>query len=306
MISVVVPVFNEGSNIDYVITETISVLKKIGNKYEIIFVDDGSTDESFKILIDRAGKNTSIKVISFSRNFGQQAAYTAGMRHSSGDTIILMDGDQQDPPSLIPSFIEKINEGYDVAYAVRLNREGNLLKKLSYFCFYRVLKILTPYDIPLDSGDFGAITRRVANHLNSMPEKNRFLRGLRSYVGFRQAAVPYKRKNRILGEPKYNFVKLLGLASDGIFGFSLLPLRLATISGFFVSFLAILYGIKVIAWRLTGDDELPGWATLATALTFLGGLNLLFLGIIGEYIGRIFAQVNSRPEYIVSDKVNLD
>jgi glycosyltransferase involved in cell wall biosynthesis len=306
MISIIIPVYNEEKNIPDLITQLFQVFENLKCEYEIIFVDDGSTDGSRKSLSEYSKDSKHLKVVFLSRNFGQQAAYTAGMRHSSGDIIVLMDGDLQDPPTLIPSFIEKIDSGYDVVYAVRLNRQENILKRASYFIFYRVLKFITPFDIPLDSGDFGAITRRVADHLNTMPEKNRFLRGLRSYVGFKQIAISYKRKNRISGEPKYNFFKLLGLASDGIFGFSLLPLRLATISGFFVSFLAILYGIKVIAWRLTSDDELPGWATLATALTFLGGLNLLFLGIIGEYIGRIFAQVNSRPEYIVSDKLNLD
>jgi len=306
MISVIIPVYNERKNIPDLIAQLFQVFENLKCEYEIIFVDDGSTDGSRRCLTKYTKDSKHVKVVFLSRNFGQQAAYTAGMRNSSGDIVVLMDGDLQDPPSLIPALIEKINSGYDVVYAVRLNRQENMLKKMAYFSFYRVLKILTPYDIPLDSGDFGAITRKVANHLNSMPEKNRFLRGLRSYVGFRQVAVQYDRKHRISGKTKYNFFKLLGLASDGIFGFSLVPLRLATISGFFVSFLAILYGIHVVAWRLTSDEDLPGWATLATALTFLGGLQLFFLGIIGEYIGRIFAQVTARPEYLVSEKINFD
>ncbi len=306
MISVIIPVYNEEKNIPDLIAQLFQVFESLKCEHEIIFVDDGSTDGTRKSLSEYTKDSKQIKAVFLSRNFGQQAAYTAGMRNSSGDILVLMDGDLQDPPSLIPAFIEKINSGYEVVYAVRLNRQENILKKVAYFSFYRFLKLITPYDIPLDSGDFGAITRKVADHLNSMPEKNRFLRGLRSYVGFRQVAVQYDRNHRVSGKTKYNFFKLLGLASDGIFGFSLVPLRLATISGFFVSFLAILYGIQVVAWRLTSDEDLPGWATLATALTFLGGLNLLFLGIIGEYIGRIFAQVNSRPEYIVAEKYNLN
>jgi dolichol-phosphate mannosyltransferase len=305
MISVIVPVFNEEKNVENVLTATNSVLEKIGKKYEIIFVDDGSTDNTSRILLDKAGDNECIKVIILSRNFGQQSAYTAGMRTATGDVLVLMDGDLQDPPELIPEFLLKIEAGYDVVYAVRKSRQESILKKISYFIFYRLLRIIVPFPLPIDSGDFGAVTRRVADQMNEMPEKNRYLRGLRSYVGFNQVAVPYSRKIRSAGKPKYGLFKLLGLASDGIFGFSLVPLRLASLLGFTISTLAILYGIKVVIWRFTSNDDLPGWATLATALSFLGGLQLLFMGIIGEYIGRIFAQVTSRPEYIIKDSANL-
>lgn len=305
MISVIIPVFNEENNVDNVIAETNSVFKKIGKKYEIIFVDDGSTDNTSRILLDKAGNNECIKVIVFSRNFGQQAAYTAGMRTAMGETLVLMDGDLQDPPELIPEFLLKIEAGYDVVYAVRKSRQESIFKRISYFIFYRLLRIIVPFPLPIDSGDFGAVTRRVADQMNEMPEKNRYLRGMRSYVGFNQVAVPYNRKIRSAGKPKYGLFKLLGLASDGIFGFSLVPLRLASLLGFIISTLAIMYGLHVIIWRITGNDDLPGWATLATALSFLGGLQLLFMGIIGEYIGRIFAQVTSRPEYIIKDRANL-
>ena len=305
MISVIIPVFNEENNVDNVIAETNSVFKKIGKKYEIIFVDDGSTDNTSRILLDKAGNNECIKVIVFSRNFGQQAAYTAGMRTAMGETLVLMDGDLQDPPELIPEFLLKIEAGYDVVYAVRKSRQESIFKRISYFIFYRLLRIIVPFPLPIDSGDFGAVTRRVADQMNEMPEKNRYLRGMRSYVGFNQVAVPYNRKIRSAGKPKYGLFKLPGLASDGIFGFSLVPLRLASLLGFIISTLAIMYGLHVIIWRITGNDDLPGWATLATALSFLGGLQLLFMGIIGEYIGRIFAQVTSRPEYIIKDRANL-
>ena len=305
MISVIIPVFNEENNVENVLTTTNAVLKKIEKKYEIILVDDGSTDKTSQILLDKAGDNQCIKVIILSRNFGQQSAYTAGMRTATGDVLVLMDGDLQDPPELIPEFLLKIEAGYDVVYAVRKSRQESILKKISYFIFYRLLRMIVPFPLPIDSGDFGAVTRKVADQMNEMPEKNRYLRGLRSYVGFNQVAVPYRRKMRSAGKPKYGLFKLLGLASDGIFGFSLVPLRLASLLGFIVSTLAIIYGIKVIIWRITGNDDLPGWATLATALSLLGGLQLLFMGIIGEYIGRIFAQVTSRPEYIIKDSANL-
>lgn len=306
MISVIIPVFNEKKNIPDLIAQLFEVFENLKCEYEIIFVDDGSTDGSRQCLTKYSKDSRNIKVVFLSRNFGQQAAYTAGMRNSLGDIIVLMDGDLQDSPSLIPAFIEKIDSGYDIAYAVRLNRKENPLKKLAYFSFYRVMRLITPFAIPLDSGDFGAMKRKVADKLNEMPEKHRFLRGLRSYVGFKQIAVPCKRNQRVSGKPKYNLIKLMGLASDGIFGFSLVPLRLATFSGFVISILAIFYGLHVVIWRLSSDVELPGWATLATALTFLGGLQLFFLGIIGEYIGRIFAQVTARPEYIISEKINFD
>ena len=306
MISIVIPVFNEEINLQKLTTEILKVIKEVNLNYEIIFVDDGSTDKSFEILSNLTLENEYIKVLSLSRNFGQQAAYTAGMKCSKGDILILMDADLQDPPCLIPQFIEKLNQGYDVAYAVRKNREGALLKRISYFLFYRFLKLISPLPIHLDSGDFGAISRRVADQINRMPERHRFLRGLRSYVGFKQVAVPYKRMERAEGKAKYGMLKLLGLASDGIFGFSLVPLRLATVLGFLISSISIIYGLHVVIWRITSDTELPGWATLATALTFLGGLQLLFMGIIGEYVGRIFAQVTTRPEYIVKEKLNIE
>jgi dolichol-phosphate mannosyltransferase len=226
-------------------------------------------------------------------------AVCAGLEHARGDAVGVLDGDLQDPPELLPQFLAKLQQGYDVVYAIRRARKENPLLRVLYWSFYRLLAALTPIEIPLDSGDFGLMTRRVVNLLKSMPERRRFVRGMRSYVGFRQTGLAYEREERAGGRSKYSLRKLIALAADGVFTFSETPLRLATVMGLSSAGLALCYGCYLFLWRLFSGEKLPGFATLAVGLCFLGGVQLICLGILGEYIGRIHHEVKQRPPYIV-------
>ena len=299
-ISVVLPVFNEESNIEELYNRLAPVLQNVG-PYEIVFVDDGSSDSSPEIILKLRQDDPSVKLLRFSRNFGHQAAISAGLEYSKGEAVVLMDSDLQDPPEILPDILEIWRSGVDVVYAVRKKRKENLVKRIAYFSFYRILQIVANIDIPLDSGDFCLLDRRVVEHLKAMPERNRFIRGLRSWVGFKQEPFYYSRDARYSGKAKYTFGKLLGLALNGIVSFSSLPLRLATYFGFLTFLGGVLYVIYAVAAYMIYQASPQGWTSLTVLFLLVGGVQLILLGAIGEYIGRMYDEVKQRPNYIIDE-----
>lgn len=274
--------------------------------YEFIFVNDGSTDRTIDILHEIAEKDHQAKIIDFSRNFGHQTAVTAGIDYASGDAIVIIDADLQDPPELIPKLIDKWREGYDVVYAKRNTRKGETwFKLITAKYFYRFLNFMSDIDIPKDTGDFRIIDRSVAEVFKRMTERNRFVRGMISWIGFRQTYIEYERDERFAGDTKYPLKKMIKFASDGIIAFSTKPLRLVMTVGLvsvFISFLVFLYAIIV---KLTGRHVQEGWTSLMVAITFFSGIQLLGVGIVGQYVARIYDESKNRPIYIVKDLVNL-
>ena len=303
--SVVIPVFNEEENLELLYRRLFKVLQNLCEDYEIIFVDDGSTDNSLKIMRKLRKINERVKIISFSRNFGHQIAITAGIDYASGRAVIVMDADLQDPPEVIPRLVEKWREGYDTVYAIRESRKDPILKRTIAFVFYRLFQRMSDVDIPVDAGDFRLMSRRVVDILKTMPERNRYLRGLASWVGFNQARVRYARDERYAGQRKYTLWKSASLSLDGITSFSHLPLRLAIHLGLVVSLVGFLYGAIIIILALVFSRVVPGWATLMAAVIFLGGVQLVVVGIIGEYIGRIYVEVQQRPLYLIKQKIGF-
>jgi dolichol-phosphate mannosyltransferase len=274
--------------------------------YELIFVDDGSQDKSLDVLKDFfAQDGVHTRIVRLSRNFGHQQAISAGLDYARGQAVIVMDADLQDPPEVIPTFVEKWRQGYQVVYAIREKRQERWVKRAMYRLFYVVLRTISRVDIPLDAGDFGLMDRRVVDVIRSLPERNRFVRGLRSWVGFRRVGVPYSRDARHAGRPQYTFRKLVGLALDGLVSFSYLPLRLATLMGFGVSALSILLGAYYLVRKLVRGIGLPGFATIVILMSFLGGVQLLTIGIIGEYVGHALDEVKHRPAYIVHETIGF-
>ena len=300
LVSVVVPVFNEIDVIDACYERLIRVLKSLdGINYELVFVDDGSTDRSHPRLLELQAADQHLKVIRFSRNFGHQIAITAGLDEARGDAIVVIDADLQDPPEVIPDMIEKWRDGYDVVYGVRRKRAGeSRMKRATAAIFYRMLKRFTSIDIPLDVGDFRLISSRAAVQLRQLREKDRFVRGLVSWIGFRQTGVPYDREERYAGSTKYPYRKMLKFAVDGITSFSSMPLKLASWLGYLASLFAFIYLMSVFVQKMMGYT-IEGWATIMVAMLFLGGVQLICIGIIGEYIGRIFNEIKSRPMYVI-------
>ena len=305
MISIIIPILNEEGILRELLRRLTAVLDQFDEPAEVILVDDGSTDSTFTMLADAHNLDHRIKLISFSRNFGHQIAITAGIDHASGDGIIIMDGDLQDPPEILPSFISKWLEGFDVVYAVRTKRKEGIFKRAAYVVFYRLMRRLAYVDIPLDSGDFCLISRRVADTLRSLPERQRFVRGLRSWAGFRQVGLAYERDRRFAGPPKYTFGKLLTLAYDGIFSFSTVPLRLAVYTGFFLSIVAFLGALWVLYQKIFLGIAPVGWASTMVTLMFIAGAILSTLGVIGEYVGRIYEEVKNRPLYVLREKIGF-
>lgn len=305
MYSIVVPVYNEQETIPALYERVKKVIDTLDTSCEVVVVDDGSADGSLDLLKAMHRKDPRFKIVSFSRNFGHQVAISAGIDHAEGDAVMIIDGDLQDPPEVLPHFIEKWKEGYDVVYAVRTKRKENIFKRAAYAIFYRLLKRLSYLDIPLDSGDFCLLDKRVVQAMRKLPERLRFVRGLRTWVGFRQVGLPYERERRFAGSPKYTFTKLLGLAYDGIFSISTTPLRLAVYSGFGLAALAFIGGLLVIYDKLVYGIAIVGWASTIVIITFLGGVTLSTLGMIGEYVSRIYEEVKSRPLYVVKEKLGL-
>ena len=302
-ISVVVPVYNEEESIRECNNRLVNVLDNIQSDYEIIYVNDGSKDASLTILKELAENNKRVKILSFSRNFGHQAAVSAGIEHSKGDCVVLIDGDLQDPPELINDMISKWNEGFDVVYGRRIKRNGETwFKKISAKIFYRTINKLSDIDIPKDTGDFRLMDRKVVDAFLRMPEKNRFIRGMVSWVGFNQVALEYERDKRYAGVTKYPLKKMINFAKDGIIGFSKKPLKFIAKIGLFFTFLSIL--TIMLMCFLTGFKEYE-WLLIINSVMFFTGIQIFSLGIVGEYIGRIYDEAKDRPLYIIADSINI-
>ncbi|MBW4699151.1 MAG: glycosyltransferase family 2 protein [Aphanocapsa lilacina HA4352-LM1] len=301
-ISVVVPVFNEQDNLPELYRRLTAVLSGLGSSYEIIFVDDASSDRTPHLVRQLIQADPRVRLLSFSRNFGHQVAVTAGLNFTGGEAVVIMDGDLQDPPELLPQLLDKWRAGFKVVFARRTQRgRESASKRLFAFLYYRLLQRLAEVQMPVDSGDFCLLDRQIVDLLNAMPERNRYLRGLRSWVGFDQAEVTFERPPRLAGEPKYTFTKSLALALDGLVSFSRLPLRLATWLGFFTGFLALVMVGLVIYWRFFTASPLNGFGALAAAVFFIGAVQLITVGILGEYVGRIYEEIKNRPLYILKD-----
>jgi len=299
-LSVAISLFNEEDVLPELLQRVASVLSRIaGGPHEMVFVDDGSSDRTFEILAAAAASDPRIVVVSLSRNFGHQAALSAALDHVTGDLIIVMDGDLQDPPEVIPRFLEEQRKGYDVVYAQRVRRKEPWVLRACYFLFYRLIARVSNVRLPLDAGDFGLLSRRVVDRLRSIPEHHRYLRGLRAWVGFRQTGVPVERAVRHSGESRYGLIRLLGLAFDGIFAISMAPLRAASVVGLITIAGSFLFALYAVIVRLFLGKSPPGFTALIVAVTLLSGIQLLFLGVIGEYLGRVYEETKGRPNYVV-------
>jgi len=308
LLSAIVPCLNEEQALRGTQVRLSSVLEQIPTNFEIIYVDDGSTDATPEVLRELQAYDSRVRVVRFSRNFGHQMAITAGLEHAAGDAVVIIDADLQDPPETIVDFFRKWQEGYDVVYGVRTEREGETAFKLwTAKLFYRFMTRLSDTQIPLDAGDFRLMDRRVLNVLLGMPERDRFVRGMVSWLGFSQVAVPYRREARVAGVTKFSFFKMLRFALDGIFSFSIVPLRVATWTGFITSFLAILGIVLVSLEHFLGVEGLvKGWTSTMFAVLFIGGVQLICMGIIGEYIGRIYGESKHRPLYVVREILGFE
>ncbi len=314
VLSVVAPVYNEADTLPLFCERVAQALEPLGVPWELVLVNDGSRDNSYAIMADLHARDNRIKAINFSRNFGHQLAITAGTDYARGDAVVVIDSDLQDPPEVIRDMFARWREGYGVVFAQRGEREGETqFKKWTASLFYRLLRRITNVDIPIDTGDFRLMDRKVVDALRAMPEHNRFMRGLSVWVGFKQTGVTYRRAPRHAGETKYPLSKMLKFALTGITSFSYVPLQLATYFGFVIAAISLLALLAVIAARLVsgwglagGGGAFYGQATTLVAVLFLGGIQLIFLGIIGEYLGRIYDEVKRRPLYIVSEVLGLD
>ena len=308
-VSVVIPMYYEEEVANECYNRMKKVLESIENyDYELVFVNDGSKDKTLSILEEIARKDEKAKVISFSRNFGHQAAVTAGLKFVTGDAIVIIDADLQDPPELIPEMLKLWEDGNEVIYGKRKTREGESHFKLfTAKMFYKTLNALSDVEIPKDTGDFRLVDRKVVDTINQLPEHNKFLRGLFSWVGYKQTAYEYERKERFAGKTKYPLKKMLKLASDGIIGFSTKPLKLVGILGMLsilISFIVLIYSIISYIFKL--NTLTAGWTSIMVAITFFAGVQLLSIWIMSEYIGRIYDETKQRPQYIIDKKINIE
>ncbi len=311
-VSVIVPCYNEEAVLPELFARLGAVADTWGLDYEVVCVDDGSRDRTWELLKARHLKDARWRGISFARNFGHQTAVSAGLTYAAGDAVVVIDADLEDPPEEIARLIDQWRDGYDVVYAVRQKRKEGPFKRLAYWFFYRLMARLVAFEIPLDSGDFCLINRRVVDTINAMPERNRFVRGLRAWSGFRQTGIAYERAARFAGSSKYSLGKLVKLATDGLFSFSTVPLRMATYFGLAVSacaFFGVLFTLaqKIFAAQFAKIGLAPsaGFPTIVISILFLGGVQLICLGILGEYIGRIYEEVKGRPLWIVRDSAGI-
>lgn len=305
IVSVIIPVYNEEQNIPPLLKELLPAVSQYD--YEIIFVNDGSVDKTAAIIKEFSGRNNHIKLISLIRNFGHQMALTAGYNHASGNCVITLDADLQDPPHLIPQMIDRWQSGYKIVYAKREKREESFFKNSTARLFYRLINLMSDTPIPNDIGDFRLLDREVVQFLNSLPEKSRFLRGLVAWGGYSSTSITFKRQKRLRGETHYPLSKMVNFALDGIVSFSTKPLKIATYLGFFTSFFGLVGIIYALGRRLLlpHDYWVTGWTALFVAIMFFGGVQLLTIGIIGEYIGKIYKEIQARPQYIIAEKVNF-
>lgn len=301
MISVVIPAYNEAGNIE-VITQRISEQLAGSGSYEIIFVDDGSTDTTLAEIKESSNNNDTVKFISFSRNFGHQKALKAGLDHADGDCVISMDADLQHPPEILGKLIEKWKEGYDVVYTIRKDLEyTGFLKKTTSRLFYKIINKISDVNIPIGTADFRLLDRKVVNELKKFNENWLFIRGIISWLGFNQTGIEYTVKDRQFGESKYSMKKMVSFALQGITSFSIVPLRASIILGLFLSFCAFLYTIYALLDKFYFKTTVPGWTSILISVLFLGGIQLVFLGVIGEYLGKMFIETKHRPNYVIKE-----
>ncbi|HDR4420529.1 TPA: glycosyltransferase family 2 protein [Bacillus cereus] len=307
LISVVVPMYFEEEVAQECYNRLKSVMLQNDINYEFVFVNDGSTDRTMEILSEIAANDYRTKIVNFARNFGHQIAVTAGIAAAKGDAIVIIDADLQDPPEVIPELIAKWEEGYEVVYAKRKQRKGETwFKLLTAKYFYKFLNYMSDIDIPKDTGDFRIIDRKVADVFNQMTERNRFIRGMMSWVGFRQTYVEYERDERFAGETKYPLKKMIKFASDGIIAFSTKPLRIVMTLGLLSVLISIIVLLYTITVKIIGSGTQTGWASIMVAITFFSGIQLLGLGIVGQYIARIYDESKNRPIYIVKETINIE
>ena len=306
-VSIVVPLYNEAPNVDCLLERLESVCEQLDLSYEIVCVNDGSRDKTLSYLIKYHHQNPSIKVINLSRNFGKEVALTAGLDYATGQTVVPIDADLQDPPELIGEMLENWRNGYDVVYAVRRSRQGeSWLKKFTADSFYRVISSMSPVSIPRNTGDFRLMDRKVVDALKQLPERSRFMKGLFAWVGFKQTEIYYDRAPRYKGQTKWNYWKLWNFAIDGITSFSLAPLKVWSYVGLSLSILALIYASFLLLRTLIYGVDLPGYASIMVVVLFLGGIQLITLGVIGEYLGRVYEEVKGRPLYLVRDLYGVD
>jgi glycosyltransferase involved in cell wall biosynthesis len=301
-ISIVIPIYNEEEVLPQLQAKLIEHMDRMGVSYEVLLVNDGSRDRSPQMVRELCATDPRFTAIHFSRNFGHQAAVTAGLYQARGQAVVIMDADLQDPPAVLAELIQKWRDGFHIVYAKRKKRiaEGPFKRGFA-FVFYRVLRVLTDVEIPADVGDFCLMDRRVVDTLNALPERNRYLRGLRAWIGFRQAAVEFERPPRAAGEPKYTFQESFALAVNGVIGFSKVPLRIASYLGILVAAMSFILALYFVVQRLQGADFVRGWTSTIVVMTFLGGVQLIAVGIVGEYLSRIYDEVRQRPMFIVQE-----
>jgi len=304
--SIILPVYNEQENLQQLYERISKAMGKL-KSYELIFVNDGSTDKTREQLEALNKKDSMVKIVHFSRNFGHQTAVSAGLKYCTGELVAILDADLQDPPEVLPDFFKKLESGYDTVYAVRKNRKEGLWKRFAYSFYYRLLKTIANIDIPLDSGDFCVMNRRMVDAINSLPERNRFVRGLRSWVGFKQIGMSYDRDARQAGVSKYTMSKMFKLATDGIFSLSYMPLQMITWLGFFGIFLSVIGTLWAGYQRFftSNYNSVPGFATTVILIMFIGGLQLFSLGVVGEYMRRMYDEIKARPQYIIDSTVGF-
>lgn len=306
-VSAAIALYNEEEVFPELLRRLSSVLDGLpGGPHEMVFVDDGSSDSTFDLVEAAAAADPRIVGLSLSRNFGHQAALSAALEATSGDVVVVMDGDLQDPPEEIPRFVEEHSLGFDVVYATRVRRQERWLLRVSYYVFYRLISALSDIRLPVDAGDFALLSRRVVDALTAVPERDRYLRGLRTWVGFRQTGIAVERAPRAAGSPGYSTGKLFRLAFDGIFSFSTAPLRAATLAGLLTTLVAVIFAAYAVYVRLVLGDAPAGFTALIIVITFFSGVQLVFLGVIGEYLARLFGEAKGRPLYIVARRVGRD
>ncbi len=306
-LSIVVPMFNEAAVVDRFFERLERVLERLGLSHEIVVVNDGSSDDTLARLLEHRARNRAVKIISLSRTFGKDVALSAGFDHARGRAVVPIDADLQDPPELIEQMVERWREGYDVVYATRMRRPGDSwLKRTTAHFFYRIFEAIAEVPIPRDTGDFRLLDRRVVDVMVRLPERTRFMKGLFAWVGFKQAAIYYEREPRPAGGTKWNYWRLWNFAVDGITSFSSLPLKVWSYCGFVISLFAFLYAVVLAVKKLLHDVDVPGYTSLMVVVLFLGGIQLITLGILGEYMGRMYNEVKGRPLYVVRELHGFD
>jgi len=303
-VSVAIPLYNEEEVMPELLARVTAVLSALpGGPHEVVLVDDGSSDRTLEILAAAAAGDPRLVVVSLSRNFGHQSALSAALDHATGDVLVVMDGDLQDAPEAIPQLLDELDKGFDVVYAKRVARKEGPLLRACYYFFYRAIDALSDVRLPLDAGDFGVLSRRVVDRIRSLPEHHRYLRGLRTWVGFRQTGVPVPRGPRFSGESRYGWRRLFSLAFDGIFSFSMAPLRAAAVLGLFTMLASLAYTLYAVVVKLLHGTTPAGFTALIVVMTLFGGIQLLFLGVIGEYLGRVYEEVKGRPHYVIGQVI---